>query len=460
MNCTLNNCNNGIYIFNSQPQIIGNIIYNPQQNGIYGEASGLSPLIQANTITRTTNLFNFQGIYLGNSTHPTIINNTISGFSYGSYLGGGCVTQMGGIYYQCNNTFTGNVEGLTTAWGSTTVAGRSNHTGNSNAVYGNNLYDAHSYQYGNLSSYYDYWGGKFLADGTSSNNIQWRLTTNPCNIANQSTSNNDLTSNSMNKSTADDVLVGLDLENEGKIDDAIDFYKNLINNDNYVYFALTNLVAIKNKYSRPEINDYFVNILNSHNKHYGKVKKLMGDICLQNNQFDDAVKAYTEVITNSSTDYDAINARFELLFGYLHIKNNTTLASKLLSELKGMNLTDAEHLIRLQIAYNFINGKGTGMKKNVIPQNNIMPTTYLLYQNYPNPFNPTTTIKYQIPKPGMVSLKVYDILGREMATLVNGNKVEGTYDISFDASRLTNGIYIYQLKVNDYVSNKKMILLK
>ena len=83
-----------------------------------------------------------------------------------------------------------------------------------------------------------------------------------------------------------------------------------------------------------------------------------------------------------------------------------------------------------------------------------------LAQNYPNPFNPTTEINYQLPKAGFVSLIIYDILGREVTTLVNEFKTEGSYDITFNASGFRSGIYICRLKVNDYVSSKKMILLK
>jgi hypothetical protein len=98
----------------------------------------------------------------------------------------------------------------------------------------------------------------------------------------------------------------------------------------------------------------------------------------------------------------------------------------------------------------------TAVKEN----NNIIPSKFYLLQNYPNPFNPSTTIKYQMPKPGLVTLKVYDILGKEIINLVNENKIAGFYEVNFDASKLPSGIYIYQLKVNDFVSNKKMILLK
>jgi len=87
-------------------------------------------------------------------------------------------------------------------------------------------------------------------------------------------------------------------------------------------------------------------------------------------------------------------------------------------------------------------------------------TEYNLYQNYPNPFNPITNIVYQIPKSGFVQLKVFDILGKEVAVLVNEVKPEGSYSVIFDASDLPSGIYIYSLRVNDFIQNNKMTLLK
>ena len=87
-------------------------------------------------------------------------------------------------------------------------------------------------------------------------------------------------------------------------------------------------------------------------------------------------------------------------------------------------------------------------------------TDYKLAQNYPNPFNPTTTINYQLPQNGYVTLKVYDILGKEVATLVNEQKNQGRYSVNFDASKLASGVYIYRIQVNDYVSSRKMLLVK
>ena len=91
---------------------------------------------------------------------------------------------------------------------------------------------------------------------------------------------------------------------------------------------------------------------------------------------------------------------------------------------------------------------------------NEIPAVYELSQNFPNPFNPSTTIKYQIPQDGLVILRIYDVLGAEVATLVNEERSVGRYDVNFNASSLASGVYIYRIQVNDFVDVKKMILLR
>jgi hypothetical protein len=98
---------------------------------------------------------------------------------------------------------------------------------------------------------------------------------------------------------------------------------------------------------------------------------------------------------------------------------------------------------------------------NICQTDNIsIPHEFVLYQNYPNPFNPTTTITYQLPRDGYVTLKVYDILGREVVSLVNANKKAGSYSCNFDAGNLCSGVYIYKLTAGELVQSKKMILMK
>lgn len=89
-----------------------------------------------------------------------------------------------------------------------------------------------------------------------------------------------------------------------------------------------------------------------------------------------------------------------------------------------------------------------------------VPRDFVLHQNYPNPFNPSTTIKYAVPKTSLVSIKVYDLTGQEVATLVNEMKETGTYEIKFDAKNLASGVYIYKMVTSDFTSVKKMNILK
>ncbi len=89
-----------------------------------------------------------------------------------------------------------------------------------------------------------------------------------------------------------------------------------------------------------------------------------------------------------------------------------------------------------------------------------LPLNYSLNQNYPNPFNPTTKISFSLPESGFVTLKVFDVIGREVATLINENKLAGNYIVEFDASSLSSGVYFYTLKVNGFSDTKRMILVK
>lgn len=93
-------------------------------------------------------------------------------------------------------------------------------------------------------------------------------------------------------------------------------------------------------------------------------------------------------------------------------------------------------------------------------ENNFTITDYNLYQNYPNPFNPTTTIDYSIKQDGLVSLRVYDVLGSEVVSLVNENQVAGNYSVGFNAEQLPSGIYIYRLTSGNFTASKKLILMK
>jgi len=102
----------------------------------------------------------------------------------------------------------------------------------------------------------------------------------------------------------------------------------------------------------------------------------------------------------------------------------------------------------------------TGTGDNKAEQTSELPARFALLQNYPNPFNPTTVISYQLPVASSVRLVVYDMLGRDVAVLVNEKKEPGNYEVQFDGSGLSSGVYFYRLTAGDFVSTKRMLLIR
>jgi hypothetical protein len=131
----------------------------------------------------------------------------------------------------------------------------------------------------------------------------------------------------------------------------------------------------------------------------------------------------------------------------------------------------------LRFVFSFLSGNEYSFSKSIpisgeghpsdVADDSVMPNEFILEQNYPNPFNPSTTIKYSIPnvistegRNLFVNLKVYDVLGNEVATLINEEKPAGNYEVGFNVSHLASGIYYYQLKAGSFTETKKMILLR
>jgi hypothetical protein len=134
----------------------------------------------------------------------------------------------------------------------------------------------------------------------------------------------------------------------------------------------------------------------------------------------------------------------------------TTTEPKLYS-FTDINVTNKKHIYRLkQVDYD----GSFKYSDEVVVQTDFTPGDYFISQNYPNPFNPSTTISYTLPIAGEVTLKVYDILGNEITTLVKGFKMAGKYDVDFNASSLPSGFYFYQLKAGSFFETNKMLLIK
>jgi hypothetical protein len=111
-------------------------------------------------------------------------------------------------------------------------------------------------------------------------------------------------------------------------------------------------------------------------------------------------------------------------------------------------------------AYAIVDDLSLGGPATAITGNNVSINSFELKQNYPNPFNPSTVISYTLPTSGEVTLKVYNVLGDEVTTLVNEEKSAGSYEVKFDASQLSSGIYFYKLQAGLFVETKKMMLIR
>lgn len=206
----------------------------------------------------------------------------------------------------------------------------------------------------------------------------------------------------------------------------------------------------------PETDFYFSNI-------YSVVKKSNPDSALTSS---DAVNFKAELV-NALTNQ--VVGTFD---NVTYNKNNLEKYASIDYQVDCSGINAGEYYLRLvtnvtgEANYtlaNIVNDNTTLAKKSFNKVNftgSEIPTTYDLAQNYPNPFNPRTTIRYQLPKDGLVTLKIYDILGSEIETLVNEEKIAGKYEINFNASSLASGVYIYKIQAGDFTSSKKMILIK
>jgi len=96
----------------------------------------------------------------------------------------------------------------------------------------------------------------------------------------------------------------------------------------------------------------------------------------------------------------------------------------------------------------------------ITPISTIIPAKFNLSQNYPNPFNPSTRIKFALPKNEFVNIKIYDILGKEISTLVNENLTAGYYEVEFNANNLSSGMYFYKFESSTFTDVKRMVLIK
>jgi hypothetical protein len=153
---------------------------------------------------------------------------------------------------------------------------------------------------------------------------------------------------------------------------------------------------------------------------------------------------------NSKVGWSSFN------MGFAESKSSNTVVKSVV----GQNFVGTSQQANVQILSGFLADSLFRSFLVAVKEDEGIPATYSLEQNYPNPFNPVTTIIYQLPEQGHATLKVFDILGREVVTLVDEKREAGRYEVKFGGSGIPSGIYFYRFQAGTFTETKKLILLK
>jgi len=278
------------------------------------------------------------------------------------------------------------------------------------------------------------------------------------------------TSNLSQATTADvDLDNAYKLQLDGKFEKAIAVYDTYITEnptDSKAAYALVRIDECYRLSGKDGFTDYLANTIKTEANGNNEIDAVSLEL---KNRFLIQDKKYEEVITN----YDKLTGKYSAnkdvekysLFnsGYVYLKylDNSKKAVEWFNQL-AVKYPDDE--LVFESKYLLGEQDATSKQQAASPQiaenELVTPASYELQQNYPNPFNPLTTITYQLPKDGYVTLKIFDMLGKVVKTLVDGQKDVGTYTVQIDASSLASGMYVYQLRANEFVSTKKMMLVK
>lgn len=189
---------------------------------------------------------------------------------------------------------------------------------------------------------------------------------------------------------------------------------------------------------------------------------LLGHLYQMENQPKLAMQVNDKIVSSYPNTALAVNAEISNMLIDLYDDNDLHGAEALLDSIKAdssliapMDLYAAEQALAVH------GGPAiSGSRKAISVESTSLPKSFGLSQNYPNPFNPTTRIDYQLPNDAHVTIKVYDVLGREVATLVDGQQTAGYHEVSFNGASLASGIYFYKMTAGNYTAVKKLMLLK
>jgi tetratricopeptide (TPR) repeat protein len=271
--------------------------------------------------------------------------------------------------------------------------------------------------------------------------------------------------NTISSDIAEELKRARGLAYSEKFNEAMDIYKSILltnkgnayttqtlNSILYIYRITQDkgLLEYLRVYSRGEANPF--------------IKMAYGNALIAGGYVEEALIEYEEIAKNNPRSIHAIQALIQQSYIYYFYKNDIKKANEILVGME--KIAEKDDIDVKQLKAVITNGIDTYKRSEGFVDNNdeeketeLKVADYSL-SNYPNPFNPSTIIKYQLPEASQVSLKVYDVMGKEVTTLVNSYQDKGSYDITFNANGLSSGIYFYKLNVNGKQLINKMLLMK
>ena len=493
--CNIDTCYDAIDFYNSTGSVLNNIITsNSVGHGIIVEQGSVVSCYD-NVLTKTYTTRRGTAILYRGSARGYIARNDIYFWDWGigAIWGSSPSTyssqsmQRNNRIRNCNTGFM--VYRLSYPWFGLPVEVQNYSL---NSIYNNIYYDAavgtsySTYESG-LYAYENWWGtytpgiSQFIVGSNSYFYYAPYLTTDPWNGLPKIATNSEETSSgniSLGKNTnanIQQISYGPKLLIEGRYNEAKDYLIALINkNPNYQWAY----VQLYNSYSEETGNDiikFFDNLPDKASKDH---KQLLSSIYLKEGDFKTAKEINNFIIDeNPGTDLAAqtkLNNVYISLYNEHNINEaiatfNEVMKNPELSKpvelalvhdaIESYGITYGEEIADLSPAPNYESPEENIKKQDGVDESAI-PDEYALDQNYPNPFNPSTTIKYQLPQDGLVTITIYDVLGSEITTLVNEQKAAGKYVVNFDASSLSSGVYIYKIQAGNFINSKKMILIK
>jgi len=263
---------------------------------------------------------------------------------------------------------------------------------------------------------------------------------------------------------ADSLFIGVGLRDQKKFKDAKDLFMSYLNAHPDNQAAYVHLYSCADTGTTSEIIQYFKNLPKQADYSH---KLLLANLYLTQGDINSAKQVNNAIIAANPNTPLALRAKLNNFSIALDFEHDANTASAILTQVEAQaSLSTPMELLTAEGALKFYVDPKTGQMPNINAYQSgnatISPLALNdgLLQNYPNPFNPATVIAYRVTQAGRVSLKIYDVLGREVADLVNGDRESGVYTERFDASHLSSGIYFYRLIAPGIDQTRKMLVTK